>query len=93
MVLCYKGSVRSLRGSGVPFAYPEGRLENAPMHVFLPLDIQGMMIRLDQVQEEGIAFTLSFFQNEEQYFVKTGEQVIIHKEGNAFACELHFVVE
>lgn len=92
MELLYRGSVRALRGSGMAFANPEGKFNNEHMHVFLSLGIQDMAIRLDEFRGDGVAFTIRFFNKDENYFVKPGETVEVKKEGNAFGCELYFTV-
>lgn len=92
MELCYKGSLRALRGSGMAYANPEGKFNDEHMHTFLSLGIQDMAIRIDDIKDEGIAFTILFFNKEEHYFVKPGETVEVKKEGNAFGCELYFTI-
>lgn len=92
MELFYKGSVRALRGSSMAFAHPEGKFNDQHMHSFLSLGIQDMALRMDEIREDGIAFTISFFNEQTPYFLKPGESLEIKKEGNAFACHLVFTI-
>ena len=92
MELLYKGSLRTLRGPGMAYANPEGKFNDEHMHVFLSLGIQDMSLRMDDISEEGIAFTIRFFLDEKHYFVRPGETVEVKHEGNAFGVELFFTV-
>lgn len=92
MELLYKGSVRALRGPGMAFANPEGKFNHEHMHFFLSLGIQDMSIRIDDINDEGIAFTIKYFNNDTNYFIRPGETIEIKKEGNAFGCELYFSI-
>lgn len=90
--LLYKGEVRALRGSAMAFAHPEGKFNDEHMHSFLSLGIQDMAIRLDNINDGGIDFTISFYRNEKHYHLSPGETVVVKEEGNAFACELYFTI-
>ena len=92
MELCYKGELRALRGSSMAFAHPEGKFNDEHMHSFLSLGIQDMAIRLDEISDRGIDFTISFYRNEKHYHLNPGETVTVKEEGNAFACELNFTI-
>ena len=74
------------------FAHPEGKFNDEHMHSFLSLGIQDMAIRLDEINDRGIDFTITFYRNEKHYHLNPGETVVVKEEGNAFACELNFTI-
>ena len=74
------------------YANPEGKFDGEHMHSFLSLGIQDTAIRIDDINDEGIAFTIKFFNQDTSYFVRPGETVEVKKEGNAFGFELYFTI-
>lgn len=93
MELYYKGSIRRLSGYGMAYANFDKAVGEDKIGQKETTAVPDSHLIVHSMNEEGIDFSFFFFEKEDRYFVRKGEEIHHKHEGNAFGFELTFSVK
>lgn len=88
--LWYKGSVHRFNGYGMDSVNIENRVESSMIQKMVSTGISDLKVRLNEIKEDGVSFSVFYFEKETNYFIKKGEEITHKYEGNAFGFEIVF---
>ena len=55
--------------------------------------VEGAFVLIHEIKDDGIDFSVFYFDKEQHYFLKRGEETEYKYEGNAFGFEFHFSIK